>query len=121
MAQAVVAVHFAFLGFVIAGGFFAWRWRRVLWAHLAACTWAIAILTVPGLICPLTRTENWARVRGGLHPYVTGFIDHHIEGSLYPAAFTPFVQVLVALAVLASWVGLYLRRHPARPSHADVT
>lgn len=117
MAQAVVAVHFAFLGFVIAGGFMAWRWRRVLWAHLIACVWAVAILTVPGLVCPLTWAENWARVRAGLAPYMTGFIDHHIEGVLFPSALTPLAQVLVGAAVLTSWVGLYLRRsgraHPA--------
>ena len=120
MAQAVVAVHFAFLGYVIAGGFLAWRWRRALWPHLAACAWAVAIVTLPFLVCPLTQAENWARSRGGLQPYVTGFIDHHVEGVLYPAAFTPVVQVAVGLVVVTSWVGLYLRRAESA-SPADVT
>ncbi len=103
LAEVVVVIHFVFLAYVIGGGFLALRWRRTIWAHLAASAWAIAIITVPGLTCPLTRAENWARHRGGDASYTGGFIDRYIEGVLYPARFTPLVQVLVGASVLTSW------------------
>lgn len=112
---AVVGVHFAFLAFVVVGGFVAVRWRRAIWAHLAAIAWAVAILTVPGLLCPLTVAENWGRHRAGMSSYTGGFIDRYIQGVLYPARYTPFVQATVAVVVLVSWVWFYrrwLRRQP---------
>jgi hypothetical protein len=103
LADVVVVFHFAFLGFLICGGFLALRWPRVIWAHLAAAVWAVAIVTVPGLVCPLTTAENWARVRAGIGAYSGGFIDRYIENVLYPVRYTPLVQALVAVAVLTSW------------------
>jgi hypothetical protein len=103
----IVAVHFAFLLEVIAGGFLA-LWRRwLIWVHLAAVAWAVAILTVPGLVCPLTVAENWARKRAGMASYSGGFIDRYIQGHLYPAAGTHFVQAAIGAVVVLSWVLLY--------------
>ena len=107
----VVAVHFAFLAWVIAGGFAA-LWRRwLIWVHLAVIGWAVAILTVPGLLCPLTVAENWARRRAGLSSYTGGFIDRYVQGHLYPTAGTPIVQAAIAVAVVLSWALLYRRTH----------
>ena len=33
-ADVVVALHSAFIAFVVAGGFLVWRWRRVAWVHI---------------------------------------------------------------------------------------
>jgi uncharacterized protein DUF2784 len=110
LADAVIAVHFAFLAYVIVGGFVALRWRWTIWTHLAACAWAVAILTVPGLVCPLTTAQNWAADRGGEARYTGGFIDRYIENVIYPARYTPIVQAVVGLAVLISWVLFYRRR-----------
>jgi uncharacterized protein DUF2784 len=109
LVAAIVAVHFVFLAEVVAGGFLAF-WRRWLfWVHLAAVGWAIAILTVPGLVCPLTAAENWARRRAGLSSYTGGFIDRYVQGHLYPTAGTPVVQVTIAVAVAGSWALLARR------------
>ncbi|HWT47945.1 MAG TPA: DUF2784 family protein, partial [Mycobacterium sp.] len=32
----IVAVHFAFIGYVVTGGFLALRWRRTMWLHVPA-------------------------------------------------------------------------------------
>jgi hypothetical protein len=118
LADTVVAAHFAFLVFVLFGGFAAVRWRWLRWAHLAAVGWAVAIVAVPGLVCPLTVAENWARERAGLSSYTGGFIDRHVEGVLYPARYTPLVQAAVALLVLSSWVVCWRAR--PRPARQDV-
>ena len=36
----VLALHFAYVAYVVVGGFLAWRWPRAIWPHLVACAWA---------------------------------------------------------------------------------
>jgi Protein of Unknown function (DUF2784) len=36
---AVVVVHFAFLGYLIVGGFIALRWHRTIWLHVPTVPW----------------------------------------------------------------------------------
>ena len=106
----VVAVHFAFIGYVVGGGFLALRWRRTIWLHVAAVIWGAAIAT-KRVDCPLTWLERWARARAGMAPLPPdGFIAHYITGVIYPASWAIGVQLASFAAVAASWV-LYLRRH----------
>ena len=35
-ANVVVVVHLLFIGFVVGGVFLAWRWPRIIWAHIPA-------------------------------------------------------------------------------------
>lgn len=35
-----VVMHFAFIAYVLAGGFLALRWRRTMWLHVPAVIWA---------------------------------------------------------------------------------
>lgn len=108
----VVAVHAAFLVYVVLGGFVAWRWPRSLAAHVAVLAWGLAGLAVP-VACPLTGLENELRRLAGKPPLRSGFIDHYVEGVLWPQRFTPLVRAAIAVLVLASWAGLYLRRRQA--------
>ncbi|WP_436774380.1 DUF2784 domain-containing protein [Yinghuangia sp. YIM S09857] len=115
LADAAMVTHFAFIGYVVVGGFLAWHWPRMLWPHLAAGVWGVLILTA-GVECPLTAAENWARDRaGGNRLPPSGFIDHYIEGVLYPERYTLLLQLLAVACVLASWYVPLRRRltHPA--------
>ncbi len=40
LADAVVLTHAAFVGFVVLGGFLAWRWSWVAWPHVPCAVWA---------------------------------------------------------------------------------
>jgi hypothetical protein len=86
LADAVVLVHAAFVGFVVLGGFLALRWPRIAWAHLPVAAYGLLIELV-GWICPLTPLEVWLRRRGGEAGYAGGFVEHHLVPLVYPEPF----------------------------------
>jgi hypothetical protein len=126
LATAVLGLHFAYLAYVILGGFLVWRWPRAIWPHLAVAAWGL-IIVVFSLTCPLTYVENWARQKAGEAGLgETGFIDRYIEGVLYPERYARLLQVAVAVMVLGSWLGAWLihrrrQRHRTRQRVADTT
>ena len=100
----VVAAHFAFLVYLPLGGFLALRWRRSIWLHMAAVTWALGSV-IAHYGCPLTDIERWARLRAGLPSLgPAGFIDHYVTGVVYPAAGTGLAHAVVFSAVVSSWI-----------------
>jgi hypothetical protein len=113
VADVAMVAHFAFLAYLVVGGFLAWRWPRTIWLHVATATYGFFNATV-GWPCPLTYVENWGRGRAGDATLpATGFIDHYIAGVVYPQEHETLVQLLVALVVLVSWVGFAVRRRRA--------
>ncbi|GAB3145725.1 DUF2784 domain-containing protein [Micromonospora sonneratiae] len=108
----ILTLHFGFLAYLVVGGFLAWRWPRTIWSHLVAVSWGIVVVAA-GLDCPLTYAEHWSRRQAGESGVMRGFIDRYIEGVLYPERYAMLVQVLVALLVGTSWVGLWVRRRGA--------
>ncbi|WP_018350719.1 DUF2784 domain-containing protein [Longispora albida] len=109
LADAAMVTHFAFLVYLVTGGFLAWRWRWTIVPHAAMVLWGVLIVT--GLVdCPLTWVENWARERAGRPGLPSaGFIDHYIEGVIYPGEHTQQVRLVAAVVVLASWAGYVIR------------
>jgi hypothetical protein len=100
LADAIVLAHLAFVAFVIGGGFLAWRYRRVVFAHLPVLAWGIWI-EWSGWICPLTPLENQLRERAGESGYQGGFIEHYIIPMLYPPGLTHEMQWVLGGALLA--------------------
>lgn len=122
LVTAILVVHFAYLAYVVFGGFIAWRWPRTIWLHLVAAAWGLLIITAL-VNCPLTFAENWARSRAGLAAESRGFIDRYIEGVLYPERYTGLMQAVAAAAVLVSYIGFAVawRRRAAkvRAAHSE--
>jgi hypothetical protein len=114
LADLTVAVHFAFLVFVVAGGFLARRWRWVAIPHLVAVAWGIYVEATPGLICPLTPLENQFAARAGREGYEGSFIEHYLVPIIYPDGLTREGQwVLAALvAGINTVVYAWPRRRP---------
>jgi hypothetical protein len=98
-ADAVVALHFGFVLFVVFGGLIALRWRWVAWLHLPAAVWGIAI-EYGGWECPLTPLENYLRERGSLAAYRGDFIERYMLSLLYPARLTRSDQILLGSLAL---------------------
>lgn len=106
-----VAAHFAFIGYVVTGGFLAWRWPRTIYLHVAAAAWGGLGLAL-GLPCPLTAVERWARERTGMPAMPPeGFIAHYLTGVVYPADAAVVVQALVFGLVATSWAVVIRRWH----------
>jgi hypothetical protein len=116
LADAVVAIHFAFIAFVVLGGLLALRWPRVAWVHAPIAIWGVVIEFV-GFVCPLTPLENWLRHRGGEQGYAGGFIQHYLLPVIYPSGLTREVQIVLGIFVLALNGLIYWRLwRRARPS-----
>ena len=116
LADAVVALHLAFIVFVVLGGFLAWRHIRWAYLHLPAVAW-VAWLEFTGAICPLTPLENALRLRAGEAGYEGGFIEHYLMPIIYPAGLTPQVQTILGIGVAMLNVAVYVilwRRRRAR-------
>ena len=105
-ADAVVALHLAFVAFACLGGLFAWRRLRYAWVHLPALAWA-AWIELTGTICPLTPLENALRRRAGDAGYAGGFVEHYLLPVLYPAGLTPHIQSWIGLGLLGLNVAIY--------------
>jgi hypothetical protein len=106
LADLTVLVHFLFVLFVIGGGIVLYRWPRLIWLHLPAVCWGVAI-ELGGWICPLTYLEiRWRRQGGGLG-YEGSFIQHYLEPLLYPVGLTPQRQVFFGVVALLLNVGIY--------------
>ncbi len=101
--------HFAFLAYVVAGGFLAWRWPWAIWPHLLLAGWGLSTV-VFGFDCPLTYVEDWARQKAGEQGLTTGFMDTYLEGVVYPQRYAGLMQLLAGLSVAVSWAGFAIRR-----------
>jgi Protein of Unknown function (DUF2784) len=103
LVAAVVSLHFAFIGYVVTGGFLALRWPRTMWLHIPAVMWGIAI-GARRVDCPLTWAERWARQHAGMAPLPpAGFISHYITGVIVPASWIGGVELATLAVVLISW------------------
>ena len=112
LADATMVLHFAFLVYLVAGGFLAWRWPRAIWPHVLAAGWGLSTV-VFAIDCPLTWLEDWARRRGDEAGLGAGFIDTYLTEVVYPERYTGLLQVLAGVAVAVSWIGVW-RRAAAR-------
>lgn len=99
-ADLVVALHFAFILFVVAGGLLVLRWPRLAWAHLPVVAWGAGIELI-GWVCPLTPLENVLRRAAGQAGYAGGFIDHYLTPLIYPVGLTREHQLALGLFVTA--------------------
>lgn len=113
LADVLVGLHFLFVVFVVAGGFLAWRWRRVVWIHVPVAVWG-ALIEFAGWICPLTPLENDLRRAAGDAGYTGGFVEHYLIPIVYPGGLTRGMQIglgiaVVVINVLAYW-GVARRR-----------
>ncbi|NMZ42259.1 DUF2784 domain-containing protein [Pseudomonas proteolytica] len=107
-ADSLVLFHLCFILFVLFGGLLALRWRRVIWLHLPAAAWGMAVEFFH-LPCPLTRWENLLRHLAGQEGYGADFIEHYIIALIYPAGLTPQIQLGLGALVLVINIAVYTR------------
>ncbi len=107
LAPVVVAIHLAWILWVIAGAFFT-RGRPLLTAfHIASLIWGILVETLP-INCPLTLAEQSLQAHAG-HPWAGSFLLHTLDAIVYPNV-SPTLLILCAVAVCALNLGIYAWR-----------
>jgi hypothetical protein len=99
-ADLIVALHMAFVIFVVAGGFLAIRYPALAWLHLPAVAWG-AYAELTATVCPLTPLENTLRERAGDAGYAGSFVERYVMPILYPAGLTPIDQRWIGVLVIA--------------------
>jgi hypothetical protein len=115
LAETAMTFHFLFVGFLVVGGFLAWRWRGLVRWHAAVVAWVLLVV-LAHVPCPLTALEDWGRRRAGERGIPEGFIDHYLTGVLYPAHDLWLARGFVAAMVVVSWCGLrYVAVRSGRP------
>ncbi len=107
LADGLVALHFAFIVFVLFGGLLVLHWRGWSVLHLPAVAWA-AFVEFTATICPLTPWENALRRRAGEAGYNGGFVEQYVLPVIYPAGLSPGIQLLLGAFVVALNVIVYL-------------
>ncbi|MGY2187809.1 hypothetical protein D3C81_650330 [compost metagenome] len=107
-ADGLVLFHLTFILFVLFGGLLVLKWRRLIWWHLPAAAWGVAVEFFH-LPCPLTHWENLMRHAAGQSGYGGGFIEHYVWPVIYPAGLTPAIQLWLAGLVLLVNGVVYLR------------
>ncbi len=115
-ADLLMMLHLAFVVFVVVGGFLAWRWRGLAWAHIPCALWG-AVVELMGWVCPLTPWEVALRRQAGQAGYEGGFIEHYILPIIYPGTLTPATKVGLGLLVVVVNIfayAVYLRGRPKR-------
>lgn len=116
LGHAAMVLHFLFFGYVVFGGFLAWRWPRLFWVHLGVAAYALGIVIIDWP-CFLTEIENWSRANTGREVMEFGFIDFYLTDRLYPREHLMTSRYVIAGVVAASWAGALVRgRRRARPA-----
>jgi hypothetical protein len=106
-ADAVVALHFGFMLFALAGASLLFVWPRLVWLHVPALAWG-GFVEFTGRICPLTALEDRLRNTAGQAGYSEGFIDHYLTPVIYPAGLTHSTQLIFGGVLIGTNVMLYL-------------
>ena len=108
LAIVVLAVHLAFILWIVFGGLVS-RNRPVLrWLHLASLAWGVLIEVAPWP-CPLTILENHLESLAGVAPYRGPFLVHYLDALVYPDI-PESALIAGAMAVCGANLYLHFRR-----------
>ncbi|MFZ5775745.1 MAG: DUF2784 family protein [Thermodesulfobacteriota bacterium] len=106
LADLVLLLHLAFVGFVLFGALLIPRSRAWLLLHPPALIWAV-VVEIRGMVCPLTPLENHFRRLAFQEGYAGGFVEQYLVPLLYPEALTRHAQVGLGLGVLVVNLAIY--------------
>ena len=113
LATAVLAIHLAWIVWVIFGWLVARNRTGLRWLHFASLIYGVFIEIAPWP-CPLTLLEQYLESLAGIEPYRGPFLVHCLDAMVYPDVPE---GMLVSIAVAVCGANLYLhgRRLRARP------
>ena len=106
LADGVVVLHLAVVGFIVLGGLLVRRWPRMALVHLPFAAWGVAV-EVGRWTCPLTPLENRLRRLAGEAGYEGSFVARYLLPVLYPEGLDAGSGLALAALVVAVNVAIY--------------
>ncbi|MDG6777736.1 DUF2784 domain-containing protein [Thiomicrorhabdus sp. zzn3] len=99
-ADLIVLLHFAFILFVLFGGFLVFRWPWLLWLQVPAAVWG-ALIALIGWTCPLTTMESrFRQAAGSENVYDGGFIDRYLVTRIFSQGSTREMDIAMGIIVI---------------------
>ena len=118
LADLTVAVHVAFLLFLVVGATAAAVGRRpmIAWLHLPVLAWGLVIACRPGTECPLTPLEKYFWRLAGHPVYEGAFRDHYVTPAIlqHARAFGAAILLvnLIGYGILAARFSRSVKKTP---------
>jgi hypothetical protein len=114
LATAVIAIHLAWILWVIFGWVFTRRRPWLRGFHILSLVYGILVESFP-FPCPLTLAEDWCDRRAGITPYRQTFLIHFLGRLVYPnvsQALITWTAVPVCVFIMGIYVARFRRRTP---------
>jgi hypothetical protein len=108
LASVVLAIHLAWITWVIFGWWVSRNRRLLRWLHFAALIYGVIIEVAPWP-CPLTVLENYLESLARITPYKGPFLVHYLDAIVYPNI-PETLLVTIAVVVCATNLSLHVRR-----------
>ncbi len=108
LACVVLALHAAFIVWVVFGAALTGSRPWLRWLHIASFVWGVLIEILPWP-CPLTVAEQWLELRAGFNSYQGGFLLHYLDRFVYPDV-PPLLLTEAAVVVALVNLGIYAQR-----------
>lgn len=108
LAGVVLAIHLAWILWVIFGWLVSRNRPWLRWLHFASLIYGVFIEIAPWP-CPLTLLEEHLESLAGIAPYRGPFLVHYLDALVYPDVPVGML-VLAAVAVCGANLYLHLRR-----------
>ena len=108
IALAVLAVHLAWILWVVFGWLVTRHRPWLRWFHIGSLLYGI-LLELFLWACPLTYAEQWLLRRAGLSSYRDSFLGHYLEELIYPDV-SPVLLMALSVSACLLVLGIYLHR-----------
>ena len=106
-ANLTLAMHFAFIVFVIFGALILFASKKIAFIHIPFVIYG-AYIELSHSICPLTYLENWFLRKAGMKSYSNSFIEQYIIPTVYPNNLTVELQFYLGFLLIFTNIVIYV-------------
>ena len=107
VANLTLAVHFAFIVFVIFGALILFVSIKIAFIHIPSVIYG-AYIELSHSICPLTYLENWFLRKAGMKSYSNSFIEQYLIPIVYPNNLTVELQFYLGFLLIFTNIVIYV-------------
>ena len=106
-ANLTLAVHFAFIVFVIFGALLLFTSKKIAFIHIPSVIYG-AYIELSHSICPLTYLENWFLRKASMKNYSNSFIEQYLIPIVYPNNLTVELQFYLGFLLILTNIVIYI-------------